>query len=199
MSDVSSKQLLAQYRDGDEKAAEQIFSRYVNRLVSLARQRLSRKLARKLDPEDVVQSAYRSFFVRARAGQYELKEGGDMWRLLAAITINKLLKKVEYYQAVKRDIDLEHSVAPESQVSPIPVEEISREPNQDEVAGIIEEIGFVMRELIPSHREILALHLQGYSVKEIAETLSRSQTTVRRCLHKRAIPMLRTRLELSSA
>jgi hypothetical protein len=58
---------------------------YANRLIALARSRLSSKLAGRIDPEDVVQSVYRSFFAEARAGRYHLDRGGDLWRLLVAM------------------------------------------------------------------------------------------------------------------
>ena len=57
--------LLERFRSGDELAAEALFSRYFERLTSLARTRLSSSLKRRTDPEDIVQSVYRSFFIGA--------------------------------------------------------------------------------------------------------------------------------------
>ncbi len=90
----STRELLAKYRTGSEEAAEQIFSRYLHRLTSLARLRLSEKIARRIDPEDVVLSAYRSFFVAARNGRFVLDRDGDLWRLLVSITLHKLHRQV---------------------------------------------------------------------------------------------------------
>ena len=67
-------------------AAEALFVRYFERLKALARSRLSSRLARRTDAEDVVMSVYRSFFAGARAGRFTLTRGGDLWRLLSAIT-----------------------------------------------------------------------------------------------------------------
>ena len=72
MLECESQQLLERVRSGDKDAAEELFERYVDRLIELARKRLSPRLARRLDPEDIVQSACRSFFRLARAGRYEL-------------------------------------------------------------------------------------------------------------------------------
>src|SRR5438270_12519197 len=80
--DVPSADLMARWRDGDEEAAEQLFHRYAERLLALARSRMSVWLAGHVDPEDVVQSAYRSFFTGARAGRFALERNGDLWRLL---------------------------------------------------------------------------------------------------------------------
>ena len=50
--------LLERFRDGDESAAEALFSRYFERLTALARSRLSARLASRTDPEDIVMSVY---------------------------------------------------------------------------------------------------------------------------------------------
>lgn len=89
-------------RQGDERAAEQLFAQYVGRLTALARARLSPRLSARTDPEDVVLSAYRSFFVAAREGQFTLARSGDLWRLLVAITLHKLYRQVRRHEAASR-------------------------------------------------------------------------------------------------
>src|SRR5262249_6244504 len=44
--------LLAQWRAGNPQAAEQLFQRYADRLIALARSRLSAKLSQRIDAED---------------------------------------------------------------------------------------------------------------------------------------------------
>ncbi len=75
-----SKELLDRYRHGDDVAADALYQRYADRLLTLARSRLSRQLARRIDAEDVVQSAYRSFFIHARHGEFTADCEGDLWR-----------------------------------------------------------------------------------------------------------------------
>src|SRR4051794_12591827 len=99
--------LLERFQVGDETAAEELFARYFERLSALARSRLSARLARRTDPEDIVLSVYRSFFVEAREGRYILSRGGDLWRLLASITRHKLLKKVRHESAARRSFQVE--------------------------------------------------------------------------------------------
>ncbi len=67
MADDESIELLSRIRQGDEQAATDLFERYVERLIRLAQSRLSAKLQRRIDAEDVVQSVYRSL--------KQLKEG----------------------------------------------------------------------------------------------------------------------------
>src|SRR4051812_1243006 len=79
MADLPSSQLLARFGGPDEDAAADVlFRRYAEQLTALARSRLSRTLASRVDPEDVVQSAYRSFFLLIRTGEVRLHESGDL-------------------------------------------------------------------------------------------------------------------------
>lgn len=66
-------------------------------------------MLRRFDPEDVVQSVYRSFFRKAENEEFTLKRSGDRWRLLANITIKKTMKRVEFELAKKRDPRVEES------------------------------------------------------------------------------------------
>src|SRR6202022_1988105 len=109
MDNERSGNLVARWRAGDQQAAAELFQRYADRLIALARSRLSARLARTVDPEDVVHSAYRSFFADPRAGRYDLERGGDLWRLLVAITLHKLYHQVDRSKAAKRNVDREVS------------------------------------------------------------------------------------------
>ena len=71
-----SVELLDRFRDGDDEAAHELFNRYVDRLVALARTRLSAQMKRRVEPEEVVQSAYRSFFRKAGEGKFTLDKSG---------------------------------------------------------------------------------------------------------------------------
>lgn len=90
MSDSPSfADLMTRLRAGDPGAAEEIFRRFANRLVSLARQRLDALVLRKLDPEDVLQSALNSFFRAHAQGRVDVRDWDSLWGLLAVITLRK--------------------------------------------------------------------------------------------------------------
>src|SRR5690349_3686416 len=108
--DETSVELLEKYRLGDEQAATELFRRYVGRLTVLASARMAPRIARRFDPEDVVLSAYRSFFARARNGNFSLEHSGDLWRLLVGIVLKKLYHQVARHTADKRSIDRERSL-----------------------------------------------------------------------------------------
>lgn len=176
MPELNSKELLQQYQDGQSEAATALFNRYVERLLSLARSRIGAKLKRRIAAEDVVQSAYRSFFVHAKDDRYQLERAGDLWRLLASITLNKLRKQVERQTAAKRSVDDE-----------VPAELAllgpkAPEPSAAEVVGIVEELHLVLDQLQPSERVVLTARLQGKTVFEICDATGKSERTVRRLL-----------------
>ena len=56
------------------------------------------------------------------------------------------------------------------------------EPSETEAVALSDEVEFLMRELEPLQRQILELRLQGQTIPEIAETVERSERTVRRLL-----------------
>ena len=171
-----SDQLLAKYRAGDQTAADEIFRRYVSRLTVFARARLAPRVARRIDPEDIVMSAYRSFFVRARDGHFSLLRSGELWRLLVAITLNKVRRQVARHQAEKRSIRREED--PAASVS----EHLGRHPAPEHAIAAAEELEQIMAVLSPMKRRILELRLLDYSHPEIAADLGRSERTVRRIL-----------------
>lgn len=171
--------LLERYRSGDDLAAEEIFARYFERLTALARARLSPRLARRTDPEDIVLSVYRSFFVQAREGRYTLTHGGDLWRLLAAITRHKLLRQVRHQGADRRSVDVER---PLDQVDEARILGRRGEPTPEDASALADELEQVFSRLDPFGRRVLELRLQGLLVPDIAEDTGRSERSVRRSL-----------------
>jgi RNA polymerase sigma-70 factor (ECF subfamily) len=177
-----SIRLIERYRADDSQAATELFQRYVARLTALVRARMSPKLAQRFDPEDVVQSAYRTFFARAKEGEFELKRGGDLWRLLAAITIHKLGKQIERHVAAKRAIGAEQR-DPSNADRPF-ADSPSTRPSAEDEAMLHEEVEQLMCGLDESQCQMLWMRLAGYRLEEIAAETQRSERTVRRLLDK---------------
>lgn len=178
MGDVdgwSSLTLLEAVRVGDDAAADEVFSRYFKRLTALARANLSARLASRVDPEDIALSAYRSFFVAARDGRYTLTRGGDLWRLLAAISRHKLLKRVRHETADRRSVDAEVAF-------PFGEAQKATDPGPEEALALADELQRVFATLDADGRRVLELRLQGHRHAEIAHETGRSERTVRRVL-----------------
>jgi RNA polymerase sigma factor (sigma-70 family) len=182
--DEDSVKLVRRFEEGDERAASELFNRYVNQLVALARSRLSKKLQRRVDPEDIVQSAYQTFFIRASAGQVVLRRSGELWRLLSAITLNKIHGQVERHSQQKRSLVREINMDVVGQGFKVRADAISRNPSPDEAAALHEELEQLVRDLPLLERSIFEMMLQGKANEEISVAVSRSERTVRRLATK---------------
>jgi RNA polymerase sigma-70 factor (ECF subfamily) len=184
MAEDASINLVARWRGGDQLAAGELFHRYAAQLIALARTRLSAKLAPRIDPEDVVQSAYRSFFHGTRDGRYDIRRGGDLWQLLVVITLHKLQHQVRRNLAAKRSIHREQSLGGEHSLFGLQPEVLAQTPSPVEALTLAEELEQLMRRLEPLHRRMLELRLQGANVDEIATDTQRCPGTVRRVLER---------------
>jgi len=180
MPEFETRHVFERVQGGDEEASREVFERYLVRLVALARSRLSEKLARKVDAEDVVQSAFRSFFTRAKEGQYAIERAGDLWSLLATITRHKVLKKAEHFRQQKRSLERDEPLADGDRGGAAGVSD--NQPTDEEAIALSEEVEHLMGQLDPLQRQMLESRLQGQTIPEIAEEVDRSERTVRRFL-----------------
>ena len=183
---VNEESLLELLRAGDEKIAQQIFDAYAGQLLGLARHRISQRLARRIDPEDVVQSVFRTFFRRARAGRFTITDLDDVSRLLVSITVNKTLRQIAFQRAAMRDPHREQEVSAawgEEEREPPTLE-----PSPDAAVAFLDHLEHFLARLRPTDRIIVEMRLQSHSTEEIAEHLKLSDRHVRRVLqHVRAI------------
>jgi len=188
--DEKSKELLSRFRHGDELAADEIHDRYLLRLLKLAQQRLSARMNQRVDAEDIVQSAYRSFFFRARDGQYALRRAGDLWRLLATITMNKLYGQVERHTAQRRSIKRE--ARPRQNADSDDNDSAADiQPTPEEVVELTEQVQITMASLGDVDRRVLEMRLSGATIPHIAADINRSQRTVRRLLENARQQMMK--------
>jgi RNA polymerase sigma-70 factor (ECF subfamily) len=171
---------MARLRSGEDAAAREVFDRFAHRLVALTRRQLNRLLARKVDPEDVVQSAFKSFFVRHRAGKLDVGDSDGLWNLLTLITLRKCADRAEYFLAERRDAARE-ATQPDGDDGPYAcLVALDREPRPDEALILAETIEHLFRDLSAHERPILELSLQGYTAPEISARLGRAERSVRR-------------------
>src|SRR5436190_7312745 len=81
----SDGSLLRRFRGGSQDAATLLYHRYAERVHALAKAQCSPELARRLEPDDIVQSVFRTFFQKASQGLYDAPAGEDLWSLLLVI------------------------------------------------------------------------------------------------------------------
>jgi RNA polymerase sigma-70 factor (ECF subfamily) len=164
-------------RDGD--AAREIFQRFTGQLVALAARRLDGGLRAKVDPEDVVQSAYKSYFRRYAEGPPDVGGWDGLWGLLAVITVRKCSDRATHHRAQRRDGAREAaSPAGGSEGAPWP-DAPGREPTPLEAAVLAETVDQLLAGLDDDDRPVVELSLQGYTTREISERLGRAERTVR--------------------
>jgi RNA polymerase sigma-70 factor, ECF subfamily len=189
-STTSFAALMGRLRSGEDAAAQEVFQRFVRQLVALARRQVALRLAHRMDPEDVVQSAFKSFFVRHRAGKLEAENWNGLWNLLTLITLRKCADRVAYLRAERRDVGREVHAAegrePPWQQAP------DREPRPQEAAILAETVELLWRSVQDDERPVLELSLQGWTAVEISLRLGRALRSVQRLrerIRKRLVRM----------
>jgi len=173
--------LMNRLRTGeDDAAAREVFERFTRQLIILARRRFGPAFQHKVDPEDVVQSAYKSFFLRYGEGSLEVASWNSLWGLLTVITLRKCAERVAFHRAQCRDVAREASAPPQADESAPWQEALSREPTPLEALLLSETVDQLLVGLDEDERLVVELSLQGFSTQEISQRLSQPERTVRR-------------------
>jgi RNA polymerase sigma-70 factor (ECF subfamily) len=176
--------VLKQLRAGDQEAATQVFHRFAQQLVGLAGHKLNQLIRCKAGPEDVIQSVFKSFFLRQRQGQFALQGWDDVWDLLVIITLRKCCNRVEHFQAARRDVRREVAAAPPASESGTGWEALAREPDPAEAAQLAETLEQLFATFQERERSILELTLQGLSAREVGTRVGCSERKVFRVLER---------------
>ncbi len=171
------EELVRRIREGDEAASKLLYDRYVRRLIGLVKRKLEPIYGGRFDSDSVVQSAMGSFFVRMRKGDFDFRNSGQLWHLLAAIAVNKLRERKRFHSRDKRDVRREQrdELGLFGSVHGIPLEELVAEPDDEEIRELREGVEEVMATYTARQRHIITLSLQGHSVREVAE---QAQTSI---------------------
>jgi DNA-directed RNA polymerase specialized sigma24 family protein len=165
---------------GDPAAAQQLWERYFQRLVGLARQKLRDSPKCVADEEDVALSAFDSFCRNAEKGRFpKLLDRDSLWRLLMVITTRKAAHLIRDQGRLKRG-------------GPASVDEsengcldrlLSREPAPEFALEVADECQRLLRKLADAGLEAVALRrMEGYSVEEIAAEMGCAPRSVKRKL-----------------
>jgi DNA-directed RNA polymerase specialized sigma24 family protein len=164
---------------GDPAAAQQLWERYFDRLVGLARTKLRGAPRRAADEEDVALSAFDSFCRNAEQGRFpQLADRDSLWRLLVTLTVRKAAHQVRDEGRQKRggaaalndpDADL--------------AEALSQEPSPEFAASVAEECQRLLNRLGDRELQTVALlRMEGYTVEELVEKLGCAPRSVKRKL-----------------
>ena len=103
MVDDGPTKWIEQLAEGNEEAAQRLWETYCRRLVGLVRKKLADAPRRVADEEDMVLSAFNSFFRRAAEGEFpKLADGDGLWKLLMTIANRKAVAHLRYVHRQKR-------------------------------------------------------------------------------------------------
>jgi len=175
-------ELLAAFKGGSESAARELFDKYCERLMKLARRRIGQRMTSRIDPEDVLQSAFRSFFGRVKNDEFSFHGEDDLFKLLVRITVHKTLRQIAFHRAAKRNPELEavNAVDGDDLLALV----AAPEPPPEVEIALLDEFENFMGQLPAFEREVLDLKLRGLSTVEIADQLGSYDRKVRRILER---------------
>lgn len=174
--------------EGDDAAIGEIWGRYYERLVRLARQKLGEGHRRVADEEDVVLSAFHSLCRGAAEGRFpQLDNRHDLWKLLVTITARKAGAQLRRAYRHKRGggaVRGESVFIKADASHQLGIDDVmGDEPTPELVAAISEQCDRLLAALPDDLlRRIAMAKLQGYSNEEIATVLDCVPRTVERKL-----------------
>ena len=171
--------LLSRFRRGEEDAATAIYLRYAKRLWLLARAQSGKDLLVRVDPEDVVQSVFRTFFRRASEGYYAIPDGEELWKLFLVIALNKVRELGEFHRAAKRDVGHTTAIDRLDEYAGLP------QTSDEQAYGVLRmTIDELLGEMSDGQRRMVMMRIEGHGIDEIAQTTRRAKRSVERVLQR---------------
>lgn len=169
---TTDKSLVFRLRSGDEDAAAELYHRYASRVFGLVRSQMADYLKAQVEPEDIVQSVFRSVFRGVESAGYDAPAGGTLWQLIAVLAVNKVRRNARRRVAAKRNLLRTESL-----------EELeSHEPSFASPQILECAVREAIAELTLQEQEVVLLRIQSYTVEEISTRIGKSRRTTERLL-----------------
>ncbi len=165
----SVSQWLPGVKAGDDRAAEQLWRRYFDKLIALAQKKLERTPCRAADGEDVALDAFAAFCGAARQGRFpRLSDRQDLWRILLKITNDKAVDQIRRESAQVRGGGRVRSESELDGMAELD-EIIGNEPTPQFAAMVAENCRRLVDSLDdPALRAVAMAKLESYTNQEIA-------------------------------
>lgn len=182
----SITRLIEELKVGREDAATQLWNRYFDQLVRLARQRLGNAERRVSNEEDLAVSVFFALCNGAANQRFKrLRNRNDLWMLLVAITSNKAVDQIRRQTCQKRGAGrsrgLSGLISPHASTDVQAKEILSAEPSPELLASMNDQLRFLLGLLRDDkQRRIVQLRLAGYTNAEIAKHVQISIRSVER-------------------
>lgn len=187
MSYHSVSQWIAGLKDGDSLAVQNLWDRYFERLVRLAKKRLGNSPKRVADEDDIAQNVFHSLCRGAKAGRFtDINGRDDLWWLLLGITRQKVADHVRKETAQKRgpsQVQNESGLNANKSQGFFLDQLLGDEPSPEFLAILNEENERLLNLLRDDQlRRIAIWRIEGYTVEEIAVNLGISTRAIERKL-----------------
>src|SRR4051812_20355520 len=183
--DGSVTNWIAPLKQGEHAVVQPLWERYFDRLIRLARAKLSGGHGLAADEEDVALSAIDCFCRAAAAGRFtSLEDRNDLWKLLAAVTVRKAINVRKHAGRLRRGggrlIDEAALIGLDSHNAMGSLDAFAGEvPTPEFLSMIAEEFRRRLEALgDPSLQEIAVWKMEGLSNEEIAGRLGCVPRTV---------------------
>ncbi len=174
--DRSDSSLLRRFKRGEADAATALYQRYASRLTAFARRQTSARLSSRFDPEDVIQSVFRTFFRRASADSIRAPDGDELWQLLLVIALNKVRRLGRFHRQQLRDA---HRTSDGESLG-----DTATSHDETELLLLQMTIDEALEQFPPLQRRMVEMRIRGETIVEIAQSTSRSRRTVERVLRQ---------------
>ncbi len=164
---------------GNDDVAQNLWERYFQRMVELARNKLRASVSRAADEEDVALSAFHSFCRAASEQRFpRLANRDDLWQVLVVLTARKAIDQRKYATRKKRS---DGATRPLDDAALDTV--IGTDPDPAFAALVADEFRHLLDRLDdPELRQVAIRKLEGYTNEEIAAELSCTVRTIGRRL-----------------
>jgi len=180
--------LLRQLKRGDERASSEIWRRYIERLMPLARSKLQGLRTAAVDEEDILLSVFNRFFSAAREERFvQLENREDLWQILLVLTERRVADQYRRSHAQKRGggkvLAIEQPGSQDGNDSGYRIELIDQSPTPEFAASFADQMEVALSRIgEDSSREVALLRMEGHGTKEIATKMGISLSSVERKL-----------------
>ena len=174
--------LIADLKEGDESAAELVWSRFFQRLTGIARRKLGTVPRRVQDEEDLALSAMHALCLGAREGRFrKLQNRDDLWQILIMLTARKA-SNVRRKQAIRQESGESVLQSRDSEDFVNVAEFVEGPPTE----AMLDSVGIHCEELLSlldeKLRHVAMLKLSGHTNEEISQIRGRSVKSIERYL-----------------
>ncbi len=174
--------LIEGLRTGDPDTCRAFWNRYGALLEPIAARQMSARLQRRIGPDDIIQSVFRTFFRRMAGNLFDITDAGALWRLMCAITLTKARRAARDQSRLKRGLGYEIGF---NEISPQELRDFpqpSDAPTEDPLwaVEIEDQLHVLLQELTEEQCRVLELRMNDLTNEQVAQELGCSERTVRR-------------------